>query len=94
MIGKVAKCRRGWIGLILRISKVRSLFITGNDTAVYHGICLDKGRVGQAWQSIHPEVIGTLDDWVKIRYAEIVEAERSVTVAIADDTPTKRNLST
>ncbi len=39
----------------------------------YTGICLDAGRAGQSWQSLHPEWIGTLDDWVKIRYTEITE---------------------
>lgn len=65
MVSKVAKCRKGYTGLILRVSKVR------DGTKLYHGICLDSNRVGHTWQSLQPEVIGTIDDWVKLRYTEL-----------------------
>ena len=94
MIGKVAKCRKGITGLILRVAKRRASSISGSDTVIYTGICLDRGRVGQSWQSIHPEVIGNLDDWVKLRYTELKTVEQVATVAVTDDTPTKRNLMT
>lgn len=102
MIGNVAKCRRGLTGLILRVVKTESDLVTGNATVIYRGICLDEGRVGLEWQSIEPEWIGTLDDWVKLRHIEIAESERAVNKQAvfallygnAFDTPTKRNLST
>lgn len=74
MIGKVAKCKQKLTGLVLGIVKVR-------DRTLYKGICLDSGRVGQAWQSFTPEWVGTLDEWVSIRHGEIVVQERAVTSA-------------
>jgi hypothetical protein len=73
MTGKVAKCKKGKTGLILGI---RKRYICGHPAtkggkAIYQGICLDKGRIGQQWQSLDPEFIGTLDDWVKLRYKEL-----------------------
>ena len=63
-IGKVAKCSRGRIGLVLTITKIRGI-------PLYKGVCLDSGRVGWVWQSLNPRWIGTLDDWVKLRYGDI-----------------------
>jgi hypothetical protein len=65
-IGLVARCKRGITGLILSISKVR-------DRPLYKGVCLDRGRVGQTWQSFNPELIGTLDDWVRLRSEELYD---------------------
>ncbi len=65
-IGKIAKCREGKIGLVTCVFRVR-------DHSCYKGVCLDAGREGQVWQSIAPEWIGTLDDWVKIRHTEITQ---------------------
>lgn len=64
-LGNIAKCKRGMTGLVLRVTKLR------NNSKLYHGICLDEGRVGQAWQSTKPEWIGTIDDWVKLRYSQL-----------------------
>ncbi len=86
MIGKVAKCQAGRTGLICQISKSRK----GLGKLLYEGICLDRGRIGQVWQSTNPELIGTLDNWVRLRYREI-ESEH---VAFDNCTSTKRNLLT
>ena len=68
-IGKVAKCKKGLTGLVLRVSKVKNIMM-------YYGVCIDSGRIGQSWQSALPKWIGTFDDWVKIRHAEIMAAEQ------------------
>jgi len=97
MIGKVAKCRKGMVGLVSSVHWGRGYSSGGKPLC--KGACLDPGRVGQAWQSIDPEWIGTLDEWVKLRYAEIVEAERAATSAViakhgSFSTPSRRNLLT
>lgn len=94
MIGKVAKCQRGKIGLITTVMRSKS-----GRKPLYTGVCLDRGRVGLLWQSINPELIGTLDDWVKRRYEELaiaVSIKRSKSERCASDecTPTRRNLLT
>lgn len=68
-IGLVARCRKGMTGLILGVRKVGQP--PREPKAVYTGICLDRGRVGQSWQSMYPDVIGTLDDWVMKRAEEL-----------------------
>lgn len=85
MIGKVAKCRRGYIGIILGRTK----------NGVYEGFCLTPGREGRMWQSNNPELIGTLDDWVMRRHAEILEELGGATLALqnAFDYPTRRDLT-
>ena len=70
-IGTVARCCQGKTGLILSITSCRDP-MTGKYDTLYKGACLDKGLVGYAWQSINPEPIGTLDEWVKLRAEEIV----------------------
>jgi len=84
-IGTVAKCKHGSTGLILGIKKT-----AWKDLQVYKGICLDRGRLGQQWQSVSPTFIGTLDDWVRLRHKELTN---EVTVSVSD-TPTRRNLLT
>lgn len=80
-IGSVAKCKKGLTGLILSVKK------TGwGNHPFYKGVCLDCGRVGQAWQSIDPEFIGTFDDWIQ---TQIYRNKSNVS-----DTPTRRNLLT
>lgn len=88
MIGKVAKCQKGMTGL------VTSVHWTSRDTDIplCKGVCLDPGRVGQPWQSLKPEWIGTLDEWVELRHAEIWRA--AMLVADVDyDTLCRRNLT-
>jgi hypothetical protein len=86
MIGKVAKCRRGYTGLVTQVYK----------QPLYLGICLDAGRVGKPWQSNDPELIGTLDDWVRLRHAEILEEEEKAAEGVFRSTfdyPTRRDLT-
>lgn len=65
----VARCQRGLTGLVTQVY----------EQPLYVGVCLDSGRVGKPWQSNAPEWIGTLDDWVRIRHAEILEEEEMAT---------------
>lgn len=88
MIGKVAKCQRGMTGLITTVLKPPSG--SRMRKPLYKGVCIDRGRVGLSWQSMDPEWVGTIDEWVELRFREI-ESER---VASDDCTPTKRNLLT
>ncbi len=98
MIGKVAKFQKGMTRLVI------SVHWTSRDTAIplCKGVCLDPGRVGQPWQSIKPEWIGTLDDWVELRHTEIVELKREPMngtpwenlARLTSDTPSRRNLLT
>lgn len=94
MIGKVAKCQKGMTGLVI------SVHWTSRDTDIplLKGICLDPGRVGQPWQTLKPEWIGTLDDWVELRHTEVVGLKRAATSAViakcgSFDTPSRRNLT-
>ena len=85
MIGKVARCTRGITGLVTHYIECARL---------YRGVCLDPGRVGKPWQSVNPEWIGTLDDWVRLRHAEILEEEEIAAEAISQfDYPTRRDLT-
>jgi len=94
MIGKVAKCQMGLTGLVLRV-------LSGKLGPIYKGICLDPGSVGRPWQSIKPEWIGTLDDWVELRHTELVKLKREPMngtpweslARLTSDTPTTRNLT-
>jgi hypothetical protein len=89
MIGKVARCKRGYTGIILDKSRI-------GGKVVYRGFCLDSGREGRRWQSIDPELIGTIDDWVKLRHDEILKEEEIVAEGVfrsAIDYPTRRDLT-
>ena len=87
MIGKVARCRRGYIGIVLDKSRI-------DGKIVYRGFCLDPSREGRRWQSVDPELIGTIDDWVRLRHAEILEEEGIAAEAILQfDYPTRRDLT-
>jgi hypothetical protein len=69
-IGTVARCKVGRVGLITGEAR-RRCNLAGGCTYFYTGVCLDPRRVGFAWQSINPEPIGNLDEWVKLRAEEI-----------------------
>jgi hypothetical protein len=86
-IGKVAICGKGMTGLVLSVFRHRK-----KPKPLYEGICLDPGRVGQPWQTLKPEWIGTLDDWVELRHTEIA---RAALLAVAEhfDTPSRKNLT-
>jgi hypothetical protein len=89
MIGKVARCKRGYAGIILDKSRI-------DGKIVYRGFCLTPGREGRRWQSNDPELIGTIDDWVRLRHVEILEEEEIVAEDVfrsAIDYPTRRNLT-
>lgn len=65
LIGKVAICQHGIVALITGQQK------RADDTYLYSGVILE-GDVGSLnWQSIRPEVIGTIDDWVASRYNDL-----------------------
>jgi hypothetical protein len=90
MIGKVARCQRGFTGLVTYLAN------PGMDSVFYKGVCLDPGRVGKPWQSVNPEWLGTLDDWVRLRHAEILEEEEIAVEGVfrsAIDYPTRRDLT-
>jgi len=63
-VGTVARCKAGQAGLITKVS----------DSGFYNGVCLDCGHAGRPWQSIAPERIGTLDEWVQLRAEAITNA--------------------
>jgi hypothetical protein len=84
-IGLVARCKRDMTGLILSISKVR-------DRPLYKGVCLDRGRVGQVWQSFDPELIGTLDDWVRLRSEEMYDEAHEAMYRSMNEPVTPRSL--
>ena len=68
-IGTVARCKAGRIGLITSITG-RYNSTTGKSATLYKGACLGNGHIGSTWESIDPEPIGTLDEWVKLRAGE------------------------
>lgn len=85
---QVARCQRGFFGLVTHIAN------EGTERMFYKGICLDPGHAGKPWQSANPEWIGALDDWVRLRYAEILEEEEIAAEAISQfDYPTRRDLT-
>jgi hypothetical protein len=89
MIGKVARCKRGYVGIVLDKSRI-------DGKIVYRGFCLTPGREGRRWLSANPEWIGTLDDWVRLRHAEILEEEEIAAEGVfrsAIDYPTRRDLT-
>jgi len=81
MIGKVAKCQKGATGLVLRTTRIKEGPPDYPFRFLYIGVCLDPGREGQTWESSNPEWVGTLSDWVKLRYTEIAESERLAAIA-------------
>ena len=86
MFGKVARCKRGYIGFVLGRT----------ESGVYEGLCLTPGREGRLWQSNCPELVGTLDDWVRLRHAEILEEEEIAAEGVfrsTTDYPTRRDLT-
>lgn len=90
MFGKVARCRAGVVGLITHWE------IDGDAPILYHGICLESGDAGKRWYSNDPELIGTIDDWVKLRYIEILEEEEIAAEGVFHSTfnyPTRRDLT-
>ncbi len=66
MVGKVAICQNGVTGL------VQSLGRDSLGGPLYRGVCLSSDKIGRLWQSSKPKLVGTLDEWVKLRYAEII----------------------
>lgn len=61
MIGKVAKCKRGKLGIIVKSKVMPADSDDPTVDTVYYGIGFDGAR----WQSKHPEVIAdSVDEYI------------------------------
>lgn len=88
MLGKVVRCKSGVVGIITHWE------IDGDAPILYHGICLEPAHAGKRWCSNDPELIGTTDDWVKLRHMEILKEEDITTEGVSQfDYPTRRDLT-
>ncbi len=53
-IGDIAKCKKGYIGMINEIKD-----------EIYYGFHLGRMKFGKPWQSSEPTVIGNIYDYLK-----------------------------